>query len=201
MRCCCGRACSGAEGGEVGAVPTDRLENRPPVAQRALHHRTHGAPGALHRRRARAGSRRLHIWASLAEQERKMISDRTRAGLAAARARGRKLGQPARSKAHQRRVSNAWQCGDKKVRPGARRGVPSARGMGAAAAGHTWKTNLAPLSCRGAQRSKHRVTGGGRWAGEQLKRLGNRLGLRHPPAGKRKTFVQRPHHRQRWVLG
>jgi hypothetical protein len=33
---------------------------------------------------------------------------------------------------------------------------------------------------------------GGRWGGEQVKRLGNRLGLRRPPAGKPKTL---PAHR------
>jgi hypothetical protein len=27
------------------------------------------------------------------------------------------------------------------------------------------------------------------------------LTLRHPPAGKPKTFAKRPHHRQRWVIG
>jgi hypothetical protein len=42
---------------------------------------------------------------------------------------------------------------------------------------------------------------GGRWGGEQVKRFGNRLGLRHPPAGNPKTFAKRPHHRQRWVIG
>jgi DNA invertase Pin-like site-specific DNA recombinase len=37
----------------------------------------------------------LHIYAALAQQERRMISDRTKAGLAAAKARGAKLGNPA----------------------------------------------------------------------------------------------------------
>ena len=36
----------------------------------------------------------LHIYAALAEQERRMISERTRAGLQAARKRGVKLGNP-----------------------------------------------------------------------------------------------------------
>jgi Resolvase, N terminal domain len=31
------------------AVPSDRVEARSPVAQRPLHHRAHGAHGALHR--------------------------------------------------------------------------------------------------------------------------------------------------------
>jgi DNA invertase Pin-like site-specific DNA recombinase len=36
----------------------------------------------------------LHIYAALAEKERRMISERTKAGLAAAKARGRKIGGP-----------------------------------------------------------------------------------------------------------
>jgi hypothetical protein len=30
-------------------LPSDHLEARPPVTQRALHHRTHGAQGAFRR--------------------------------------------------------------------------------------------------------------------------------------------------------
>src|SRR4249919_3363190 len=41
----------------------------------------------------------LHIYAALAEQERRMISQRTIAGLQAAKARGKKLGNPAQAKA------------------------------------------------------------------------------------------------------
>jgi DNA invertase Pin-like site-specific DNA recombinase len=43
----------------------------------------------------------LHIYAALAQQERKMISDRTRAGLAAAKARGQVLGNAAQAKVNQ----------------------------------------------------------------------------------------------------
>jgi DNA invertase Pin-like site-specific DNA recombinase len=42
----------------------------------------------------------LHIYAAVAQQERKAISDRTRAGLAAAKARGQVLGNPALAKAN-----------------------------------------------------------------------------------------------------
>src|SRR5262249_45828916 len=43
----------------------------------------------------------LHIWAALAQQEPKMIPDRTRGGLAAAKARGQVLGNQALARANQ----------------------------------------------------------------------------------------------------
>lgn len=46
----------------------------------------------------------LHIYAALAQQERKMISERTKAGLAAAKARGTKLGMSGRKKSDVRRI-------------------------------------------------------------------------------------------------
>ena len=47
----------------------------------------------------------LHLYAALAEKERAMISARTKAGLAAAKARGTRLGMSARSKSEVRRIS------------------------------------------------------------------------------------------------
>src|SRR5580704_10145556 len=47
----------------------------------------------------------LHLYAALAEKERSMISARTKAGLAAAKARGTKLGMSARKKSEVRRIA------------------------------------------------------------------------------------------------
>src|SRR5262245_53179609 len=53
---------------------------------------THRVPFVVAELGAQADPFLLHIYAALAEQERRMISERTRAGLAAARKRGVKLG-------------------------------------------------------------------------------------------------------------
>ena len=44
----------------------------------------------------------LHLFAALAEKERALISERTKAGLAAAKRRGRKLGMDNKTKAERR---------------------------------------------------------------------------------------------------
>jgi DNA invertase Pin-like site-specific DNA recombinase len=49
----------------------------------------------------------LHLYAALAEKERNLISDRTKAGLAATKARGTKLGMHNRSKAKVRAIQRA----------------------------------------------------------------------------------------------
>jgi DNA invertase Pin-like site-specific DNA recombinase len=88
----------------------DRLSRNVHFISELMEHRVHFIVAQLGKDR---DDFTLHIWASLAEQERKMISERTRAGLAAAKARGVKLGQAARSKAEQRRCSrlaNAALC-------------------------------------------------------------------------------------------
>jgi DNA invertase Pin-like site-specific DNA recombinase len=55
----------------------------------------------------------LHIYAALAEQERRMISQRTSAGLQAAKKRGVKLGNPAQAKA----MADAAAARDEALRP------------------------------------------------------------------------------------
>ena len=57
----------------------------------------------------------LHIYAALAEQERRMISQRTKAGLAAAKARGKKLGSYGKKLA--RKNAAAAKARDKELRP------------------------------------------------------------------------------------
>jgi DNA invertase Pin-like site-specific DNA recombinase len=47
----------------------------------------------------------LHLYAALAEKERAMISERTKAGLAAAKRRGQRLGMGAKTKAAVRRIA------------------------------------------------------------------------------------------------
>jgi DNA invertase Pin-like site-specific DNA recombinase len=74
----------------------DRLSRNVHFISGLMEHRVHFIVAQLGKDR---DDFTLHIWASLAEQERKMISERTTAGLAAAKARGVKLGQAARSKA------------------------------------------------------------------------------------------------------
>jgi DNA invertase Pin-like site-specific DNA recombinase len=55
----------------------------------------------------------LHLYAALAEKERGMISARTKAGLAAAKARGTKLGMNARSKGEIRKIQAAGAAANK----------------------------------------------------------------------------------------
>jgi len=176
----------------------DRLSRNVHFVTGLMEHRVHFIVAELGKDR---DDFTLHIWASLAEQERKMISERTRAGLAAAKAQGKKLGQAARSKAHQRRVSalgNAAIIRAAMERAEAYRlhvewalRQPGIRGRSISLQRASEKLNE-----RNIESPK-----GGRWSGEQVKRMGNRLGLRHPPAGKRKRFALWPHYRRRWVIG
>ena len=72
----------------------------------------------------------LHIYAALAEQERRMISQRTSAGLQAAKARGVKLGNPAQARSNAAAAARlaTRRCATRSCRWSACRRAPSLSG-------------------------------------------------------------------------
>jgi DNA invertase Pin-like site-specific DNA recombinase len=124
----------------------------------------------------------LHIYASIAEQERKIISERVRAATLIAKSRGRKFGLQLRPKSWQRRVSALGRAAliqEANDRALAYRvhiewalrqpGVKERPISFAAAAKQLNARNIAtPM--------------GGRWRGHHLQRMARRLALDHPLA-------------------
>jgi DNA invertase Pin-like site-specific DNA recombinase len=83
----------------------------------------------------------LHIYASLAQQERKLMSERARAAAEVARRRGRKFGFELRSKGWRQQLSvlgNAVLVQEAMERAT----PPGTSGMGAAATGSRWRPHL-----------------------------------------------------------
>ena len=122
----------------------------------------------------------LHIYASLAEQERKMISERGKAAAAIAKSKGKKFGLQLRSKTHQRRVSAMGRAAL----------VKAAEERAEAHRVHLeWAFRQpglddGPISFRAAA---HRLNArhvesptGHRWQGHQLQRMARRMGIDHP---------------------
>lgn len=122
----------------------------------------------------------LHIYASLAEQERKLISERSKAAAAARKRKGGKFGVACRSKAERRRfnalglsalvkIANERAEGYRlhvewALRQPGRKGTPISYSQ---AAVRLNERNIpSPM--------------GGRWSGHQLSRITHRLGINHP---------------------
>jgi DNA invertase Pin-like site-specific DNA recombinase len=134
----------------------------------------------------------LHIYASLAEQERKMMSERIKAALAIARAKGRKFGLETYSKAERRRINALGHAAMQKStmeRAEARRlhiewafRQPSVHG------------GARPISYNAAaEKLNNRNVAsvlGGRWSGSSLNRTARRLGIYHPPGIVPQAVVQ-----------
>jgi DNA invertase Pin-like site-specific DNA recombinase len=124
----------------------------------------------------------LHIYASIAQQERKMISERVRGALLIAKSRGRKFGLQLRPKSWQRKVSALGRAAlvrEADDRANAYRvhvewalKQPGIKGR--------------PISFAAAARAlnaRNVVTPlGGRWRGHHLQRMARRLSLDHPLA-------------------
>ena len=137
----------------------------------------------------------IHIWACLAEQERRVFSERVKAALAIAKARGTKLGLTGRSKAHRRRVTAAASAAIQKA---------------AIERALLYRPNIAwalrqpgigsrPISCRAAAELLNGRNvcspNGGPWKEAQLYRLARHFGLRerfrHVRGTKRKSLLRR----------
>jgi DNA invertase Pin-like site-specific DNA recombinase len=122
----------------------------------------------------------LHIYASVAEQERKMISERLKAAFAIRKSRGKKMGLALRPKAERLRVSRMGRAVESEManeraeahrvhlewvlrQPG-RKGRPIS--FHAAAKKLNERNVESPM--------------GGQWRGTQLVRMTRRLGIHHP---------------------
>src|SRR5258706_12467625 len=81
----------------------DRLSRNVHFITGLMEHKVHFVVAALGRD---CDNFTMHIYASLAEQERKMISERIKAAKAVAKRKGQKFGLALRSKAERRRVSD-----------------------------------------------------------------------------------------------
>jgi DNA invertase Pin-like site-specific DNA recombinase len=114
----------------------------------------------------------LHLYAALAEKERALISERTKAGLAAAKRRGQKLGMGAKSKAAVRRIAQAGSTANaaaaakllEALRPELEHALKGKASL---------RTAAELLNSRGIESPR-----GGRWHAPSLLKAARRLGLR-----------------------
>ena len=158
----------------------DRLSRNVHFITGLMEHKVHFMVAALGRD---CDDFTLHIYASLAEQERKMMSERIKAAMAVRRSKGLKCGLELRSKVQRQRMAALARAALKKAaleraeayRPHIEWSFrqPGIYGKGR------------PISFRGAA---HRLNElrihsprGGLWWGDQVRQMSRRLGLHHPP--------------------
>ena len=132
----------------------------------------------------------LHIYAALAEQERKMISERAKAAAAVAKRKGKKFGLQLRSKAEQRRVSALGRA--VLVQEAIERAEAyrvhvewAFRQPGVDGGPISYRAAAQKLNARNLESPTGR-----RWRGHALQRMARRLGLDHPPGYLKDDVVQ-----------
>jgi DNA invertase Pin-like site-specific DNA recombinase len=172
----------------------DRLSRNVHFITGLMEHKVHFVVAALGRD---CDDFTLHIYASLAQQERKMISERIKVAIAAAKRRGKKFGLQLRSKAWQRRVSAlgraALSKGAVERAEAYRLHIEWAfRQQGVDGRPISYRAAADKLNERNVESPMER-----RWTGHQLRRMARRLGLHHPP-GYLKNEVVRARVRAIW---
>ena len=155
----------------------DRLSRNVHFITGLMEHKVHFIVAALGRD---CDEFTLHIYASLAEQERKMISERIRAAYAAAKLKGRKFGFQLRSKAWLQRVSDLGRVSIVKANlEQAEAYRPyfewAFRQPGTDGRLITYRAAADKLNERGVESPM-----GSRWCGNQLAKTSRLLGLDHP---------------------
>jgi DNA invertase Pin-like site-specific DNA recombinase len=124
----------------------------------------------------------LHIYASLAEQERKLISERNRAAAASRKLRGHQFGLQTVSKAEQRRISALGRAAKTKAAMERAEAYRlhiewALRQPGFGGIWISFNHAADKLNERSTQSPR-----GGVWAGFQLQAMAIRLGIYHPLA-------------------
>jgi DNA invertase Pin-like site-specific DNA recombinase len=158
----------------------DRLSRNVHFITGLMEHKVHFVVAALGRD---CDDFTLHIYASLAEQERKMISERLKAAFAVAKARGRKFGLARCSKAKRRTVIAMGHAALRKAEM--ERAEAYRLHIEWAFRQPSVFANGRPISFNAAANKLNdrniESPMGARWWGPTLRRMGNLLRLYHPP--------------------
>lgn len=124
----------------------------------------------------------LHIYASLAEQERKLISERNRAAAASRKLRGHQFGLQTVSKAEQRRISALGRAA--KTKAATERAEAYRLHIEWALRQPGWRGKRISFNCAADKLNERNIDSprGGVWTGNQLQIMAIRLGIYHPSA-------------------
>lgn len=115
----------------------------------------------------------LHLYAALAEKERHMISERTKAGLQAAKRRGQRLGMRARAKSEVHKIAVLGAEANRQAAIDRLAGKLKLQITDALTEGRSLRAASQWLNDRGVE-----SPGGGRWHAPSLLKAARRLGLR-----------------------
>ena len=177
-------ACESAWEAKAGGYPLivsrlDRLSRNVHFIAGLMEHRVHFIVAALGKD---CDDFTLHIYASMAEQERKMISERCKAAAAILKQEGRKFGLARRSKAWQRRVSAMGRAALTKLATEHALAYRVHIEWALAQPGEYGRPISRKAAARKLNERNIKSLTGRTWSGEQLLRMAHRIGLRPPPA-------------------
>jgi DNA invertase Pin-like site-specific DNA recombinase len=157
----------------------DRLSRNVHFITGLMEHRVHFIVAALGKD---CDNFTLHIYASLAEQERKMISERNKAAAAARKLKGRQFGLQTVSKAEQRRISALGRAAKSKA--AMERAEAYRLHIEWALRQPGFRGRRISFNCAADTLNERNVESpkGGVWTGNQLQIMAIRLGIYHPLA-------------------